>query len=117
MKIFTQMAFVLLLGAMVLGGVGCAKGGSGTAITGAALTTNQIDDDSDNKVDEADEARCVCHDDDANKSDGAADKDDSADESAKVDGGARHHHDCECGDGDHEDQHTQTTTTAPTLGK
>ncbi|MFI5308948.1 MAG: hypothetical protein ACHQ53_16440 [Polyangiales bacterium] len=131
MKICNRMAFAWLLGAMALGGAACSKSGSSTAITGAALTTNQIDDDSDNKVDESDEARCVCHD-DATGPDGAAtdDKDNHADEgAAKADGGAHRHHHCECADGghadgdhldgpgDHDGQHTQTTTTAPTIGK
>jgi hypothetical protein len=111
MKIFNRMAFVWLLGVVVFGGVGCAKNHSTTAITGAALTSNKIDDDQDTKVDEADEARCTCHD-DANTPDGSvADKDNSADESAaKADAGVRRHHHCECGDnnnGDHNDGNHQ----------
>ena len=103
MKIFNQMAFVWLLGVLALVAAGCEKQ-STAGVTGAALTTNKVDDDQDNKVDEADEAQCTCNNvgsDDDKRGDGSVgDKDNDTDESAKADGGARHH-ECECGGGDH----------------
>jgi len=119
MKIFNQMAFIWVLGALALGSAASCEKQNSAGVTGAALTTNKVDDDQDNKVEEADEAQCVCNnvgDDDHETDEGAkadgsvGDKDDEADEGAKADGGARHHHECECDrhdggghhDGDHE---------------